>query len=86
MTLKQAKKDKPGKIKLKGENMFYDSNHDKHFIPEEKGWYVQYKTHSGDEGAIRVPSKPWNSDHALEMLKGINPDEMWDVQFYQEVK
>lgn len=65
--------------------MFYDSNYDKHFIPEEKGWYVQYKTESGDEGAIRIPRKPWNSDDALSMLQEINKDEIWYVQFYRKI-
>ena len=66
--------------------MFYDSNYDKHFIPEEKGWYVQYKTESGDEGAEKLPREPLNVDDALLMLQEIDEDEIWYVQFYQEVK
>ncbi len=66
-------------------NMFYDSNYDRHFTPEEKGWYVQYETESGDEGAIRIPRKPRNADDALSMLQEINKDEIWYVQFYQEI-
>lgn len=66
--------------------MFYSSNTNKHFIPEEKGWYVQYKTESGDEGAIKLPRKPQNTDDALTMLQEIDEDEIWYVKFYQEVK
>ncbi len=66
--------------------MFYDSNYDKHFIPEEKGWYVQYKTESGDEGAEKLPREPLNVDDALLMLQEIDEDEIWYVQFYKEVK
>lgn len=66
--------------------LFYDSNTDSHYTPKEKGWYVQYKTESGDAGAIKVPRKPWNADDALAMLNEINPEEIWYVQFYSEVK
>ena len=55
--------------------MFYDSNFDLYFTPTEKGWYAQYKTDSGDEGAIKLPRKPCNSADALKMLHKINPDE-----------
>ena len=66
--------------------MFYDSNYAKYFIPEEKGWYVQYKTESGDEGAEKLPREPLNVDDALLMLQQIDEDEIWHVQFYKEVK
>lgn len=73
-------------FKMTNKIMFYDSNFDKYFIPEEPGWYVQYKTESGDQGAIKVPKRPRNDEHALAMLEDINNDEIWYVLFYQEVK
>jgi hypothetical protein len=66
--------------------MFYSSNFDKHFIPEEKGWYVQYRTESNDRGAIKLPREPMGKFDVLLMLEEINPDEIWHVEFYQEVK
>jgi hypothetical protein len=65
--------------------MFYDSNHDRHFIPEDKGWWVQYRTESGDRGAIKLPRKPQNANDALLMLQEINEDEIWYVQFFKEI-
>lgn len=66
--------------------MFYDSNFDEYFTPKDAGWYVQYKTESGDQGAIKLPREPINIADAWLMLKEINPDEIWYVQFYKEVK
>ena len=65
--------------------MFYDSNHDRHFTPEDKGWWVQYKTESGDQGAIKLPRKPQNGNDALLMLQEIDKDEIWYVQFFKEI-
>ena len=69
----------------KNNPIFYSSNTDKHFTPEEKGWYIQYKTESGDEGAIKVDREPTSDKDALEMLKTIMPEELWIVQYYAEV-
>lgn len=66
--------------------MFYDSNYDKYYTPKEPGWYVQFKTESGDEGSIKLPRKPLNSEDVMLMLEAINPDETWIVQFYKEVE
>jgi hypothetical protein len=66
--------------------MFYDSNFDKYFIPKDAGWYVQFKTESGDQGAIKLPKQPINNNHVRLMLKEINPDETYYIQFYKEVK
>ena len=66
--------------------MFYNSNFDRYFMPTEKGWYVQYKTESGDRGAIKLPREPKGEVDALLLLEEINPDEIWYVEFYQEVK
>ena len=65
--------------------MFYDSNCDKHFTPEGRGWWVQYKTESGDQGAIKLPRKPHNNNDALLMLQEIDENEIWYVQYYKEV-
>lgn len=72
--------------KILGQGLFYDSNYDAYFTPEKSGWYIQYKTESGDSGAIRVDRKPINVAEAQDMLEQINPDEMWDVCFFAEVK
>ena len=69
----------------KNNPVFYSSNTDKHFTPTEKGWYVQYRTESGDEGAIKVDREPTSDEDALEMLKAIMPEELWIVQYYAEV-
>ena len=65
--------------------VFYSSNTDKHFTPTEDGWYIQYKTESGDSGAIKVDREPKDDADALEMLNEINPDELWEVEFFAHV-
>jgi hypothetical protein len=65
---------------------FYSSNFDDHFVPDEKGWWIQYSTESGDRDAIRVERCPLDADDALEMLEEINPDELWNVEFWGEIK
>lgn len=65
---------------------FYDSNTGNHFTPAESGWYIQYNTESGDWGAIKVEREPLNDYEALTMLQIINPDELWKVKFFAEVK
>jgi hypothetical protein len=64
---------------------FYSSNSDKFFTPEEKGWYIQYSTESGDRGAIRVTREPQSEEDALQMLIAIDDYECWIVDFYAEV-
>ena len=64
---------------------FYSSNFDKYFTPEEKGWYIQYSTESGDRGAIKVDREPKSKEDALQMLFNILEDECWIVDFYAEV-
>jgi hypothetical protein len=65
--------------------IFYSSNTDKHFTPEEAGWYIQYHTESGDSGAIKVDREPKDKADALEMLEEINADELWYVDYFAEV-
>ena len=69
----------------KNNPVFYSSNTDKHFTPEEKGWYIQYKTESGDEDAIKVDREPTSKEDALQLLQEIDADELWIVQYYVEV-
>lgn len=64
---------------------FYSSNTDSYYTPEESGWYVQYKTESGDSEAVRVSRKPVDNEDALNLLKELNPDEIYYVQFYNEI-
>lgn len=64
---------------------FYDSNTDKYFTPKEAGWYIQYKTESGDSGAIKVHRRPKDNFDALMMLKAIDNDELWEVKFFAEI-
>lgn len=66
--------------------MFYCSNTDKFFTPEEKGWYIQFSTDSGDKGAIKVNREPIDKEDAIKMLMDINSYEIWDVEFWSEVK
>lgn len=68
-----------------GELLFYDSNFDKYFTPTEPGWYVQYKTYSGDSGVIKVDRGPKDNDDALSMLNQINPDEIYNINFFAKV-
>jgi len=78
-----------GSKNLKTNNManpiFYSSNTDKHFIPEEAGWYIQYYTESGDSDAIKVDREPKDNADALAMLEQIDPHELWEVKFFAEV-
>ncbi len=69
----------------KNNPVFYSSNTDKHFTPEEKGWHIQYKTESGDEDAIKVDREPTSKEDALQLLQEIDADELWIVQYYAEV-
>ena len=66
----------------KNNPVFYSSNTDKTFIPTEKGWYIQYRTESGDEDAIQVDREPTSNEDALQLLQEIDPDELWEVKFY----
>ena len=66
----------------KNNPVFYSSNTDKTFTPTEKGWYIQYRTESGDEGAIKVDREPTSDEDALQLLQEIDADELWDVQYY----
>jgi hypothetical protein len=66
----------------KNNPVFYSSNTDKTFIPTEKGWYIQYRTESGDEDAIQVDREPTSKEDALQLLQEIDPDELWEVKFY----
>ena len=66
--------------------MFYSSNYAKHFTPKEKGWYIQYSTESGDRDAIKVEREPIDKEDALNILMNLNPDELWIVDFWSEVK
>jgi hypothetical protein len=71
---------------IMSQGLFYSSNFDKYFTPEKAGWYVQYKTESGDSGAIRVERKPKDNADALSMLQDIEHHESWEVCFFDEVK
>lgn len=66
----------------KNNPVFYSSNTDKTFTPTEKGWYIQYRTESGDEDAIQVDREPTSDEDALQLLKEIDPDELWIVHYY----
>lgn len=66
--------------------VFYDSNFDKYFTPEEAGWYIGYKTESGDSGAVKVNREPLDNADALNMLLEIDSDELWYVTSYGEVR
>lgn len=71
---------------IMSQGLFYSSNFDKYFTPEKAGWYIQYKTESGDSDAIRVNRKPKSNADALSMLQEINNHELWEVCFFDEVK
>lgn len=66
----------------KNNPVFYSSNTDQTFTPRAKGWYIQYKTESGDEGAIKVDREPTSMEDALQLLLEIDPDELWEVKFF----
>ena len=66
----------------KNNPVFYSSNTDQSFTPRAKGWYIQYSTESGDEGAMRVDREPTSDEDALQLLQEIDPDELWIVKFY----
>ena len=70
----------------KNNPVFYSSNTDKTFTPTEKGWYIQYRTESGDEDAISVDREPTSDEDALQLLQEIDPDELWIVKFYALVE
>lgn len=58
---------------------FYDSNTDKNVRPTEKGWYVGYKTKSGDFGFVKVDREPKDKQDAMEMLKKLNSQEIYTI-------
>lgn len=69
-------------LKLKGGSInegdvfkYYDSNTDKSIKPKKVGWYVAYKTKSGDSSAVLVPIKPSDKNHAMTLIKKELPDE-----------
>jgi hypothetical protein len=58
---------------------FYSSNYDKKITPTKPGWYVGYRTKSGDISYAKVPKKPNNTKDAMDMLKKLNPDEVYST-------
>jgi hypothetical protein len=58
---------------------FYDSNTDKEVRPTEKGWYIGYHTKSGDDGFVKVDREPKDKKDAMNMLKQINPEEIYTI-------
>jgi len=68
------------------ETKFYDSNYDKWITPQEKGWYIAFSTESGDKGFVKVDKEPIDKDDALKMLNEISPDELYYVEFWDEIK
>jgi hypothetical protein len=66
---------------------FYDSNTDKKVKPKEKGWYVGYRTASGDVGFVKLDKKPNDNKQAKDILKKLNPDEVYAIIIkFAEVK
>ena len=57
--------------------LFYDSNTDKFITPKEKGWYVGFRTKSEDFGFVKVDREPKDKKDAMDILKKINPDEVY---------
>ena len=53
--------------------LFFKSSTDKWETPKEKGWYIQYKTESGDTSYVKVDKEPKNNADAYDMLVAINP-------------
>tara|TARA_R110000744_G_scaffold126749_1_gene233186 strand:+ start:192 stop:437 length:246 start_codon:yes stop_codon:yes gene_type:complete len=74
------------KNKFKG---FYDSNTDSYIIPKVPGFYIEYNTHSGDVGFVKVESRlPKGSNifkESKEALKRLNPDEDYQFAFFREL-
>jgi hypothetical protein len=71
---------------------FYNSNHDKHIEPKEKGFYIQYHTESGDTDFIGPFKEIKDASHANAILEE-EVDWEWDngkffahFDFYDEVK
>jgi hypothetical protein len=58
---------------------FYSSNYDKKITPTKPGWYVGYRTKSGDISYAKVPKKPNNTKDAMDILKKLNPDEVYST-------
>jgi hypothetical protein len=56
---------------------FYNSNTDKKVTPKEKGWYISFRTKSGDQGFIKADRQPKDNKDALEILKKLNPHEVY---------
>ena len=56
---------------------FYSSNFDKYINPQRKGWYVGYRTESGDADFVMVDREPIDEEDAYEMLQEIDPDEAY---------
>jgi hypothetical protein len=54
---------------------FYSSNYDKYIKPQRKGWYVGYRTKSGDTDFVMVDREPIDKLDAKRILQEINPHE-----------
>ena len=67
--------------KEKDSGLFYDSNKDKFITPKEKGWYVGFRTKSGDVEFVKVDREPKDKKDAMNMLKEKNPDEEYSIVY-----
>ena len=64
---------------LNKKTSFSDSNIDDYITPKKKGWYVGYRTESGDESYIKVNKEPKNKKEAMKMIKSINSEESYTI-------
>lgn len=47
---------------------FYNSNYGRYEAPAEKGWFIAYKTESGDSDYVKVDFEPTSEADAEAML------------------
>ena len=62
--------------------VFYNSNTGKYEVPAEQGWYIAYKTESGDAGYVKVDREPTSEADAEATLLCMFDYEELFVELY----
>jgi len=63
---------------------YYDSNTDSYLTPEEPGWYVAYKTESGESDVVKISREPKNLADAQSILEVVADWEWEGGEFFAQ--
>ena len=61
--------------------VFYNSNTGKYEVPAEQGWYIAYRTESGDYDYIKVNREPTSEADAEATLQCM----LWSEESFTEL-